>query len=308
MNFKVITAILTMVFTWCLFFGKIPQPLLIGVCVVMGVFLARVSRHKHSQVLSIDVLAQVSKLKNINPILKFWTLLALILICVASQNPFTGIFLFAAMFVLAVFAGGLHLHHYIHILALPVSFLLIGGLALLIEVSPEPAGILNLQVFGFWLSVSAKSQAQTALIVARALGAVSCLCLLSVTTPMPDIIGTLLRARCPAIIIDLMYLIYRYIFILLSLHHEMRDAAISRLGFRDYRTSLRATGKIYANLLARSYGFAGKNFDAMESRCYDAGIRFLQRRADIAFTHIFVSVMLLLVSSGISLLPLLRGL
>jgi cobalt/nickel transport system permease protein len=293
-----------MAFTWCLFFGKIPQPLLAAACVTTGVFIYGAGRHKHTQILPIDVLAQVSRLKHINPILKFWTLLALIVICAASKNPFTGAFLLASMFILAVFAGGLHVRHYIYILALPVSFLMIGGLALLIEVSPDPAGILNLHVFGSWLSVSAKSQAQTALIVSRALGAVSCLCFLSVTTPMPDIIGVLRKIRCPAFIIDLMYLIYRYIFILLSLHHEMLDAAVSRLGFRDYRTGLRATGKIYANLLARSYLFAGKNFDAMESRCYDTGIRFLERRVDIAFTHVFVSVILLFVSSCLNLLPL----
>jgi ABC-type cobalt transport system, permease component CbiQ and related transporters len=158
-------------------------------------------------------------------------------------------------------------------------------------------------VFGVWLSVSVKSQAHTALIVSRAFGAVSCLCFLSLTTPMPDIIAVLRRIRCPSFIIDLMYLIYRYIFILLSLHHEMHDAAKSRLGFKDYRTSLHATGKIYANLLANSYQFASKNFDAMESRCYDTGIRFLERRISLTAPQIFVSVVLLSVSLCLSMMP-----
>jgi len=294
-----------MVVTYGLFCDKLPQPLLIAICAVLGVFLARTSRrNKHTQAIPIDVLAQVSRLKTVNPMLKFWTLLTLIIICVASGNPYTGVFLLVSAILLAVFAGGLHLRHFIQTISLPVSFLLIGGLALLFEVSPEPSGILNIQAFGFWLSVSGASQARTALIVSRALGAVSCLCLLSVTTPMPDIIGALRRARCPAIIIDLMYLIYRYIFILLSLHREMRDAAKSRLGFRDYRAGMRATGKIYANLLVRSYRFASINFDAMESRCYGAGIRFLERRAGIAPVHALAAALLLLISACISLLRL----
>jgi cobalt/nickel transport system permease protein len=208
------------------------------------------------------------------------------------------------MFMLAVFVGGLKVHHYIRILALPVSFLMIGGIALLFEVSFEPTGVLNFQVFGFWFSISAKSQAYTALIVSRAFGAVSCLCLLSVTTPMPYIIGVLRQVRCPELIIDLMYLIYRYVFILLSLHHEMRDAVKSRLGFRDYQTSLRATGKIYSNLLVRSYLFASKNFDAMESRCYDTGIRFLESRINLSFVHVLVSAMLVLIALCLCLLSL----
>jgi len=246
-------------------------------------------------------------MKNINPALKFWTLLILIVICVASDNPFTGVFLITVTFILAIFANGrgfaAGLYQHVHILAPPVSFLLIGGLALLFEVSAGPTGIVNIRAPGFWIVVSENAQIRTALVVSRAFGAVSCLCLLSVTTPMPQIIGVLRRARCPELIIDLMYLIYRYIFILLSLHREMRDAAKSRLGFRDYRSSMRSTGRIYANLLARSYQFAARNFDAMESRCYDTGIKFLEQRIRCTFSHVLVSAMLLLASVGVSLLP-----
>ena len=239
-----------------------------------------------------------------NPTLKFWTLLVLIIICVASRNTYTGVFLVMVMLTLAVFVGGMRLHHYVHILALPVSFLLIGGIALLFEVSSQPAGVLNFGLFGVWFSVSAAAQARTALIVSRAFGAVSCLCLISVTTPMSDIISVMRRARCPELIIDLMYLIYRYIFILLSLYHDMYDAAKSRLGFRNYRTGIRATAQIFANLLARSYQFASKNFDAMESRCYDSGIVFLERKKNISFPQGAVSAALVLISLGLGFLPL----
>ena len=118
---------------------------------------------------------------------------------------------------------------------------------------------------------------------------------------MPDIIGVLRRVRCPELIIDLMYLIYRYVFILLSLHHDMHDAAKSRLGFKDYRTSLRATGMIYSNLFVRSYQFASRNFDAMESRCYDAGISFLKQPVKVNPAHIAVFAVILGVSLYISL-------
>gem|GEM_PF-99483 len=302
LRLRVIIALLAFAFVWSLFYGRVPQGLLLPICAGLGVFFAFTRRHKHSQFISNDVLAQVSRLRGVNPTLKCWTLLALIVICVASRNHFTGLFLLIAMFVLAVFVGGASVHHYLNVMVLPVSFLLVGGLALLFEVSGGPVGVLNINLFGFWLSVSGEAQSQTALVVSRAFGAVSCLCVLSMTTPMPDIIGVLRRARCPALLVDLMYLIYRYIFILLSLHHEMLNAAISRLGFRDFRAGLRATGKIYANLLARSYQFAGKNFDAMESRCYDSGICFLEHRNRITFAHGCFSVLLLCFSLGISLL------
>ena len=301
-----ITALLTFAFVWSLSYGRVPQPDLLLLCAGVSVALTVMSRHRHRHEgsLSIDALAQRSRLRQINPTFKFWTILTLMVLCVASPNAATGVFLMVAAAALAVLAGGLPPRQYIRVLTLPVSFLLIGGIALLFEVSPGPTGVFNIPVFGAWLTVSAAAQARTALIVARAFGAVSCLILLSLTTPMSDIIGVLRRARCPDLVIDLMYLVYRYIFILLSLHREMRDAAKSRLGFRDYRTSLRATGQVYANLLARSYHFAGRNFDAMESRCYDTGIRFLEQTHGVTAVQTAVSVALLSVSVCLSLLPL----
>jgi hypothetical protein len=124
----VVTAVLAVVFAWCLFHGQIPPPILILICAVLGISLGYFSRHKHSGVLSIDTLANKSRLKNVHPALKVGTLLALMIICIVSNNPLTGVFLLIAMLILAVFVGGLKLHSYIHILALPVSFLLIGGL------------------------------------------------------------------------------------------------------------------------------------------------------------------------------------
>ncbi|MCL2883689.1 MAG: cobalt ECF transporter T component CbiQ, partial [Coriobacteriia bacterium] len=267
-----ITAILTMFFSWCLLFGKIPIPLLIAVALFLGAFFAYFTRHDHSAYLFIDVLAQKSRLRTVNPTFKFWAVLALMVICVASPSIFTGIFLVVVMAVLTVAVGRVNLHTYVRTLSLPVSFLMIGGLALLFQVGDAHTGVINLDIFGLWLCVTPASQAQTALVVARAFGAVSCLYLLSLSTPMPSIISVLRRAHCPAVVIDLMYLIYRYIFILLSMHHEMYDAAKSRLGLKNYFTSIKATGSLYANLLSRSYQFASLNYDAMESRCYNSEI------------------------------------
>lgn len=276
-----ITAILTMAVVWCLFYGRIPSAALIPLCLGLGVALSRLGRHGHTQFLTIDVLAQTSRLNKVNPSLKFWTILALMVLCVSARSPVVGIFLTAAMLILTVLIGGLALHNYVHLLLLPVSFLMISGLALLFEVTPQRTGVLGIHVFGFWLCVSAGAQANTALVMARAMGAVSCLYLLSLTTPVSELIGVLRRARCPDVLIELMYLIYRYIFILLSMYHTMKDAAASRLGFVDFRASVRTTGNLYSNLLSRSYRLANKNFDAMESRCYSTGIRFLENREKV---------------------------
>jgi len=299
-----ITALLSLAFIWCLFYGRLPVPVLAIFGISLALFLYLNNRHKHTEFISIDVVAQFSRLKTVNATLKIITLLALMIVSVALSNAYTGVFLVLAMLVLAVFVGGIKLHEYIQILALPVSFLLIGGLALLFEVRPEAAGVLGFNLFGLWFTVSAEAQLNTALVIARSLGAISCLIVIGMSTPMPEIIAVLRRFRCPELIIDLMYLIYRYIFILLALYHEMNAAAKSRLGLKDYRTSLRTTARVYSNLLARSHHFASQNFDAMESRCFDQGIRFLEQCNNVRAYQVAVSVALLLVTLAITIVPL----
>ena len=99
------------------------------------------------------------------------------------------------------------------------------ALALLWTYAHEPEGLLSIPCFGGWLVVTGESQAMTGLVLARAVGAVSCLYFLSLTTPVPEVLSVLRRLRMPGVLLDLAILIYRYIFILQTACREMRDAA-----------------------------------------------------------------------------------
>lgn len=285
-----ITGILAMAVIFSLFYGQIDLQLLILLCLAAGIVLARLSHHKHTQFLSIDIYAQVSRMNQMNPMLKFVAILLLMVLCIVSETPVVGMFLVIAMMILVVFVGKMRLHDYVHLLGLPVSFLLISGLALLFEVHTQATGVFHVSIFGVWLCVSRAAQVEAALVIARAFGAVSCLYLLSLTTPMAELIGVLRRLHCPRTIIDLMYLIYRYIFILLTMYHTMKNAAKSRLGYVNYRTNMRTTGNIYSNLVSRSYRMAAQNFDAMESRCYRNEIHFLEQEKPVLAVHMAIMV------------------
>jgi cobalt/nickel transport system permease protein len=297
-----ITALLTTAVVWCMFYGRVPSTALASVCTGLGIVMALPGRHKHTRFFTIDVAAQVSRLNRVNPSLKLWTALSLAVLCTGSSSPFVGVFLTAAALVFVVCLGGLKLREYAHMLTLPVSFLMMSALVLLFIVTERGAGILGVQVFGFWICATRETQIHATLITARALGAISCLYALSLTTPMSDIIGSLRRARCPDVLIDLMYLIYRYVFTLLAMYHTMRDAAKSRLGYADYVTGMRTAGDLYAVLLGRSYRHAGRNFDAMESRCFDTGIRFLENREKATGLHAAFAICMVLFTLSLSLM------
>ena len=296
-----VIAVLSAVVIWFMFYGRLdPLPLAL-LCTGLGVALAVSGRHKHTRFILIDVLTQVSRLNRVNPMLKFCTILVLIFLSITSQSPLVGLILTLLSPVLVVGVGGLMLREYIRLLALPLAFLLLSGLALLFEVSAQHTGVLGFRVFGVWLCVNEATQIRTALVMARAFGAVSCLYMLNLTTPMMEIIGVLRRLRCPGVLSDLMYLIYRYIFILLSMHYSMKDAAQSRLGYVNYRTSLRTTAMLYSGLLSRSYRQAGINFDAMESRCYDTRILFLEREPKVTAFQAVCTTLIIVAIMGLTI-------
>jgi cobalt/nickel transport system permease protein len=204
------------------------------------------------------------------------------------------------MFILMVPYGGLDLHDYLSLLSVPVSFLLISALALLFNYGEVASGVINLPVFQGYLFVSQSSQLRTGLVLSKALGALSCLYLLSLSTPMSEIISVLRKAHIPDVVIELMYLIYRYTFVLFEMYRSMKDAAKSRLGFVNFSISVKTTGKIYSNLLARSYQKAMNNFDAMESRCYTGEIRFLEHEKKISLMQYIAAVSLVVIISGLT--------
>ena len=112
-------------------------------------------------------------------------------------------------------------------------------------------------------------------LILTALASVSCLYFLSFTTPMPDILEVLRKLHCPKLLIELMLLIYRFIFVLLDTASALTTSQNCRLGNRDYKTSIRSFGMLGSALMIRAVQRSNKLYDAMEARCYDGTIRVL---------------------------------
>ena len=138
---------------------------------------------------------------------------------------------------------------YLRMFRLPLGFLALSGLVLLWEYSGVREGILSFSVGPGYLSMTRETVASDNSCYFPGLGAVSALFALGMTTPVTELTGVLKRLHCPDLICSLMYLMYRYIFLMYQVHGNMKQAAEGRMGYMDYRTSLRTTAGIYGNLL-----------------------------------------------------------
>jgi len=123
----------------------------------------------------------------------------------------------------------------------------------------------------------------------KVFGAVSCMFLMTLSTPSHELFSVLHKIHCPSLFTELMHMIYRYIFILLEVQHNMQISAEARLGFCDFRTSCYSFGQIAANLFIVALKKANAYYDAMEARCYDGTLCFLEEKKKLPLPYIIAS-------------------
>lgn len=238
--------------------------------------------------ITIDRLCYQSKLRFVNAGEKFAFAVFTLAACVISRSLLVSCLVLIMTGILTVWKGGIPVSHYLRYLTVPLVFLLVSTLAIVVNVSSAPLDLFSIPLGSIYLTGSWSSLLYAVRLILTALASVSCLYFLSFNTPMPDILNVLRRLHCPRLIAELMLLIYRYIFVLFEIASAITTAQHSRLGNRDYKTSLKSFGALASALFVRAMKKSGALYDAMESRCYDGTIRVLDetfppRKKEIVF-------------------------
>ena len=212
----------------------------------------------------IDKLCYRSKLRYVSAAEKLLYAVSSLMICVLTRSYAAALIVFIANGILTVGKGKIPLSCYVRLLMIPIVFLIVGTGAVFLNLSKVPMDAFAVPVGEIYITASRES-------------AVTCLYFLSLNTTMTDILGALRKMHMPRLLIELMMLIYRFVFILLHTASAIMTAQEARLGNRDYRTQLRAFGKMLTALFFISLRKANALYDAMEARGYDGTINVLER-------------------------------
>ena len=222
---------------------------------------------KRDHVYTIDDYAYRSPFRSWNPALKAGTAMLVLVMGIGISDPAVSCWMVFTGGLIAVLGCRVPVRDYLEILKIPLVFILLGCAAIAVEVGMEG---------GLRLYLSRESVKEACHVALRTLGAVSVLYCLVLSTPVHEIVTVLRRLRVPKIVTELMILIYRYIFLLVEAQHTMRQAAESRLGYCDFRTSCQTFGNSMSSLLLVSMRKASRYYDAMLSRGYDGELLFLE--------------------------------
>jgi cobalt/nickel transport system permease protein len=142
-------------------------------------------------------------------------------------------------------------------------------------------GQYNFYLVFCYVFTSQEKLKEVGFLILKVFGAISALQMMTLSTPFSELISVLRWAKVPKLIVELMSMIYRYIFILLEVHTKMKNSAASRLGYCDFKTSCYSFGNIAANILVTSLKKANAYYDAMESRGFDGELIFLEEEKKI---------------------------
>lgn len=225
----------------------------------------------------IDKLAYSSGLRDRSPYLKAALAVGTLCICVAARSFVVSFIVLASMGCLTVFYSRTSLSHYTKLMAAPLAFLVVGTLAIAVNVTDAPMDLISFRIGSHYLAVSQYSAMYALRLIAISLASVSCLYFLTLTTPMLDLIAVLRSLRCPWIIIEIMTMMYRYIFVLLDMASAIMTSQNCRLGNRTAKSAIWGMGLMLSVVLMRAMGRASLLYDAMESRCYDGELRVLSQ-------------------------------
>jgi len=233
-------------------------------------------RHKHGEGFSIDFYAYNSHIRHWNATFKVSFSVLILILCIALENPYVSVVVIITMAYLTIIKGALSVNEYLSILAIPIVFILLGTFTIAIDFSKHPMGQYNLYLGFCYVFTSQTKLKVVVFLILKVFAAISALQMMTLSTPSSEIIYVLRAAHVPKLIVELMNLIYRYIFILMDVYTKMKNSAESRLGYCDFKTSCYTFGSIASNMLVISLKKANTYYDAMEARCYDGDLIFLE--------------------------------
>ena len=252
--------------------------------------------------IAIDKYAYASKLKPQNPMEKLVFAMLTITVGLWADSIGISMLILLMMTWIVVKIGKTPFSAFLRLMGIPMSFLLIGVLTIAIGIAKSPEALrYSIPLAGIHIGASAAGLLTAARLFFKALAAVSCLYYLNLSTPMVDILSALRRLKCPKLLVEMMLLIYRFIFVLQETASTIHVAQSTRLGYRDFKTSLRSLSSLSTTLFIRAYRRSDALYTALESRGYDGELNVLEEpfRSSIWGYVVPVVVNLLLIAAAL---------
>ncbi|PSB25623.1 cobalt ECF transporter T component CbiQ [Stenomitos frigidus] len=234
--------------------------------------------------LQIDTLAYTNRLRQLPPEHKLLFAIALLLLTYCTRAPIQ-LAIAVWLSVWTVIYAKIPAPIYFRLLSIPIGFWLTSLPALIISgvglanLSSVQADVWQGAPWGsYYLYFSHHGIHQAGELAARAIASTACIYFIILTVPFTEILDVLRRLGCPTLLIELLLLMYRFIFVLLRTASELWTAQQSRCGYRTWRLWMKSLGLLVGQLLRRTLENYRQVSLALESRGFTGDFRVCHSR------------------------------
>ena len=219
--------------------------------------------------LIIDKYAYTNKLTDFNPMLKVIIVAISLFIATIISNNYINIFIFILAVSATTLVAGIPFKKYIKILAIPMSFLLISTVTILLSISSKDVYIYSLQIGSKYIGITEDSILQSLNTTIRVFASLSMTFFLSLTTPLNKLILVFNKMKFPPIIIELLVLIYRFIFIFIEEASNIRMAQEVRFGYSNFKNSFKSISLLIKSLFIKVLLRYKDMVNSLDSKLYN---------------------------------------
>lgn len=219
----------------------------------------------------VDHLAYCSPLRKMNPNQKLIFSIANMVMVLLATGYILPVAVILLMTLITITKGKISVKNFGKILLLPALFLIMGIIPVMVGLEIEAGLKIYLTWEGFYRGI---------FLAVRALAAIICLYFFILTTPMVDTLQLLKKYRCPALIRELMFLIYRFIMILTEITMKIFLAQRCRGGYNTIRNSRQSLSRLVSSLFLGLYQRSEESQQGLVARGYNGEIDLLPLEYD----------------------------
>jgi len=252
--------------------------------------------------LYIDQFVYSNNMRDVHPGEKFFFAITTMIICLMVKNPLIHLLVLGITLTFLIKKARIPGFVVGKMLLVPMGFLVLGVITIAFSWGPDQGEfLLSINLGSHYLGVTGAGLKTAGFIFLQALSSVSCLYFLALTVPMIDLIYVLKLLKVPSLVIELMMLVYRFIFVFVETAFQIYTAQSSRWGYSSFRRSIYSFGVLFANLWGKVFIKSQALMDSLQSRGYEGEIRVLHPSYKFSGKNMLIFV---LVDTGLILVAL----
>ena len=201
------------------------------------------------------------------------------------------------MYFSITYLGGIENRLFFKLMSIPLVFLIIGVLTIIIvKLKPDQEALFKVSMFSHEYGITKETFMQGLTLMLKSLAAVSCLYFLILTTPVLDIFYCLEKLKLPKLLVEIISLVYRYIFLFIDVAQMIYISQDARLGYSTLKSSFNSSGRLISSLFLTALKQANESFVCLEARCYTGELKFIDKTFISSKKNI---VLILLINIGL---------